>query len=209
MPLKFRSKRSAPKRAMVRRRRLARPVRSIGVRQPVHYFKRTAFYSTYVQGSTLSTNAYGLIGQLTQVPGYTEFTALYDQYRIMAMKIRLSPRANSAEAGTNQGLIKMWTAIDYDDNTPITAISDMLQRPNVKQTKSSQEHVRYFKPRINVPTPGIVNTIPGQSSTRGWLDCDNPSIPHYGLKVLVDQLPSGAQSWDVSVTYYLAFKNVV
>lgn len=203
-------RKSAPRRKLIRRKRLARVPRSrLAIRQPIHYFKRTAFYSSYVQGSTLSTNAYGLIGQLTQVPGYTDFTALFDQYRIMAMKIRLSPRANSAEVGTNQGLIKMWSAVDYDDNTPITNISDMLQRPYVKQTKSSQEHVRYFKPRVNVPTPGIVNVIPGQSSTRQWLDCDNPSIPHYGLKVLVDQLPSGAQSWDVSVTYYLAFKNVV
>lgn len=206
MTLALRKKRSAPKRAIVRRRRLMRPNRPIGLRQPVHYFKRTAFYNGYITGSTLSDVGGALIGQLNQVPGYTEFTNLYDLYRIVAMKIRLSPRANSAEVGTNQGIVKVFSCIDYDGGTAPSVVADILQFQNLKVTKSTQDHVRYWKPKFNADTAAIVGT--GNLNTTGWLDCDNATVAHHGMKFVIQQLPAGNQTWDIYVTYYLAFKNV-
>lgn len=204
-----RSRKNAPRRALIRRRRLIRNptvLRSVVAKQPVHYFKRTAFYSGYLSGSTTADVGQALIGQLNQVPGYTEFTALFDQFKILAMKIRLSPRANSSEVGTNQGIVKLFSAIDYDGGTAPTVIADLLQYESLKTTKSTQDHVRYFKPRFNSPTITAGSNRPG----RGWLDCDTAAaVAHHGLKLVLQQLPAGAQSFDIYVTYYLAFKNVV
>lgn len=207
-----------PRRTMVRvRPPMRRRGRRAGVRklymgrnrarQPIHYFKRTAYYNGYISGSTTSDTGGALIGQLNQVPGYTEFTSLFDQYKIMAMKIRLSPRADSAEIGTNQGLIKVFTAIDYDGGTAPTNIAGILQNESLKVSKANRDHVRYFRPRYNVNTTAVAGT--GYKSTRGWLDCDNASVAHHGLQFVIQQLPAGVQSWDIVVTYYLAFKNVV
>lgn len=205
-----RGRRNAPRRAMIRRRRMARRPRigrMLSVRQPVHYFKRTAYYSGFLNGSTTADVNTSYIAQLSQVPGYTEFTSLFDCYKIKAIKWRFSPRANSAEVGTNLGLVKMFSAIDYDDNTPVN-LTDLLQYESLKTTSTDKDHVRYVKPRIakqvfqSAPNPAY-------APTTGWLDCDYPTVPHYGLKLVLQQLPAGTQSFDIQVTYYLAFKNVV
>lgn len=202
-------RRNAPKRRLIRRRRLARPRPMMRRRNPnpIHYFKRTAFYSGYLSGSTTADVGGALIGQLSQVPGYTEFTSLFDQYKIMGLRFRLSPRANSAEVGTNQGIVKVFTAIDYDGGTAPTVIADILQNESLKISKSTRDVVRYFKPRFNATTSALVGT--GNMNTRGWLDCSNATVAHNSLQFVIQQLPAGVQSWDVYVTYYLAFKNVV
>lgn len=200
---------------VVRRRRLnmvSRPVRrglamTKVIGSKIHYFKRTAFYSGYISGSTTADVGGALIGQLNQVPGYTEFTSLFDQYKIVALKMRLSPRANSAEIGTNQGLVKVFTALDYDGGTAPSVIADVLQNETLKITKSNKDHVRYFKPKFNASTTAVTGT--GQQPTTGWLDCSNVTVAHHGLQYVIQQLPAGVQSWDIYVTYYLAFKNVV
>lgn len=197
-------KKSAPKRNLIRRKRL---VRRKPARQAVHNFKRTAYYNGLIAGSTLSDVAGGFMAQLNQVPNYTEFTNLYDMYRINGVRWRISPRANSAEVGTNQGLVKLFTAVDYDDIvTP--SLTDILQYQSLKVTRTDRDHVRYVKPTISQAVyQTAVGT--GYGSTRGWIDCANPTVAHYGLKYLLQQLPAGNQQFDVQVTYYLSFKNVV
>lgn len=209
-------RRRAPRRALIRRRRMARPRRMlrgrrVGGPNPIHYFKRTAYYSGFIAGSTLVDVGGRLIGQLSQVPNFGEFTALFDQYKIMGIKWRFSPRANSAEAGTNQGLVKFMTAIDYDGapaGASAPVMTDLLQYESLKVTSSNREHVRYVKPRI---ASTVYNTAltSGYSARTAWLDCENNAVPHYGLSYVLQQLPAGAQSYDIQVTYYLAFKNVV
>lgn len=199
-------KRTAPRRRLVRRRRMARRPMRTG-RQPVHNFKRTAYYNGLIAGSTLSDVSGGLIGQLNQVPNYTEFTALYDMYKINGIRWRFSPRANSAEAGTNQGLIKLFTGIDYDDITT-PSLTDILQYESLRVTQSNKDHVRFVRPRV---AKAVYQTSvgTGYSAGRGWIDCANPTVAHYGLKWVLQQLPAGNQSYDLQVTYYLSFKNVV
>lgn len=200
-----------PAAALIRRRRMARPMRSLVVNKlagrRVHYFKRTAYYSGFISGSTLVDTYGALQFALSQVPNNGEFTALFDQYKINGVRVRLSPRANSAEIGTNQGLIKMFTAIDYNDITAPTAINDLLQYENCKATSSNREHVRYLKPKVEKAVYQSA-LVTGYGAGTAWIDTANPSVPHYGLKFALQQLPAGNQSYDVQVTYYLAFKQV-
>lgn len=204
-----RAPRRAPRRALIRRRRMAR---SRIMRGPsVHYFKRTAYYSGFINGSTLVDVGGRLIAQLSQVPNFGEFVALFDQYKIMGVKWRFSPRANSAEVGTNQGLVKFMTAIDTDGapaGAPAPVMTDLLQYESLKVTSSNREHVRYVKPRI---ASTVFNTAltSGYAPRTAWIDCENNTVPHYGLSYVLQQLPAGNQSYDIQVTYYLAFKNVV
>lgn len=195
-------------RKVVRRRRVG-AVRRRGMMggRGVYRFKRTAFYSGYLSGSTIQDVSGALIGQLSQVPGNSEFISLYDQYKITGIKWKFMPRANSAEAGTNQGLIKLFTAIDRNDLNPPT-ITDILQYSSMKMTPSNRTHSRYIKPTI-VQFANQTALGSGYVSTRGgWISTDNPTVAHYGLKFLLQQLPAGNQSYDLVVEYYLAFRNV-
>lgn len=174
----------------------------------IHYFKRTAYYSGFISGSTLLDTYGSLIFQLQNVPNAGEFTSLFDQYMIKGVKVVFMPRANSAEIGTNQGLVKFFTAIDRDDNTAPTSIAQLLQYENMKCTASNRDHSRYFAPRVAKTVYNTALTSGFGQAGPTWLDCDNAAVPHYGIKYALQQLPAGNQSYDIKVTYYLAFKNV-
>lgn len=199
---------------VVRRRRLnaiRRPGRSLVINKmigkKIHYFKRTAYFSGFLAGSSTLDVFSSIQFTLGQVPNVSEFTNLFDCYRINGVKVKLMPRANSSEIGTNQGMIKLFSAIDYDDATVPTAITELMQYENLKTTASNRDHSRYFKPKI-AKTVFQTALASGYSQGTGWLDCDNTSVPHYGLKLALQQLPAGAQSFDCQITYYLAFKQV-
>lgn len=174
----------------------------------IHHFKRTAYYSGFLAGSTVMDVVGAMQFQLNALPNYTEFTNLFDCYRINAIKVTLMPRANSAEAGTNQGLVKLFTVIDTDDATSPTNLQEVLQYENVKSSNSAYDHKRYLKPKI-ARSLYQAGGIAAYGESTGWIDCSNPGVPHYGLKYVLQQLPAGAQSWDCKIKYYLSFKNVV
>jgi len=212
MPLR---RKYAPKRKMIRRKRWARkPMRMVrSLRQPIHYFKRTQYYSGLWTNSTASDvfNNFSFI--LAAVPGYTEFTNLYDQYRINAAKITIIPRGNQSDIGvastTVAQSVGVFSVVDYDDTSLLTSLNQALQYQNCKMTRTHQQHSRFIKPRVELNA--LVSTLPGNGnavSTRGWIDCDFPNTPHQGIKYVFQQSPNSVQTFDVKVDYYLAFKNV-
>lgn len=212
MPIRARM----PRKKLIRRKRLARPMirrpmRSL--RQPVHYFKRTQYYSGLWTNSTTSDVFNNISFILASVPGYTEFTSLYDQYRINGVKITLIPRGNQSDIGaastTAAQSVGIFSVVDYDDTSLLTSLNQALQYQNCKMTRTHQQHSRYLKPRVEVnalssTAPGNANVMP----VRGWVDCDFPNTPHQGVKYVFQQSPNSVQTFDVKVDYYLAFKNV-
>lgn len=194
-------RKSAPKRALIRRKRMAR-------RPPgVYRFIRSQYYLGAVVGSTLTDTFGGIYFRLIDVPGSSEFTSLFDQYRIDKVRVRFMPRANSAEVGTNQGMVKLFTAIDYDDISPAASIQDLLQYQNCRFQPTTRMSSRTLKPKHAVEVyQSAVST--GYGMRTGWLDVANPSVQHYGIKWALQQLPAGAQTFDLHIQYHLSFKNV-
>lgn len=212
MPI--RRKRLLPKTATIRRTRymLRRSRMPRKVRQPIQYFKR----STYLAGWTANQLAVDTFGNyyasLNQVPTVSDFTGLYDQFRINAVKFTLIPRGNSSDitpTGTSAAQsVGVFSVIDYDDDTNLTSISQAMQYQNCKMTRSHQVHSRYFKPRIE----STVTTNTGTAAalnTRGWLDvAAGADVKHFGIKFILQQAPNAVQTFDLKVDYYLAFKCV-
>lgn len=197
---------------VVRRRRYAAPRRSLAIRKvlsnKIHQFTRSQYYSGAVSGSTSFDTFGGIYFRLQDMPNVSEFTNLFDMYRIDKVTIKFMPRANSAEAGTNQGLVKLFTVIDKDDITTPTSIAELLQYETCKVTPMSRVVTRTFKPLFarEAFQGGVTSAYtPGS----GWIDCSNPLVQHYGIKWGMQQLPAGAQTCDLHIKYHLSFKNVV
>ena len=55
-------------------------------RQPVHYFKRNTYAINAVTSSATTDTFQSVSFQLADVPNFTEFTSLYDQYQIQSIK---------------------------------------------------------------------------------------------------------------------------
>lgn len=174
--------------------------------QGTHHFKRTVYYNGAINGSNVIDQFGALQFNLSALPAYTEFTNLFDMYRINKVKVTFMPRANNADISATAGQVKFFSVLDYDDASALGNIGELMQYENLKTTRCTSDHSRTLAPRF--ASEVYQNSVTtGYSSRRGWLDCDNPSIQHFGLKWGWQQLPTGAQSMDLKVEYYLSFRN--
>lgn len=206
-----------------------RPVRSV---RPVRRFKRRGIH-TFRRYSTVEDTKQVAAGYtelndskifyLYDVGNYTEFTPLFDQYRIMGVtvSVQLITNPDSTNA-TNPNTVvtnnlnvypKFWYINDADDSSPET-LAQMRQR----------DKVRHFVLRPNKEfkifvRPSILNQLYRTSLTTGyspkwrqWIDCGNTDVPHYCLKYIIDTNGVNyvaAPSYQVRLTYryHLQFKD--
>lgn len=184
------------------------------IKQPVQFFKRTVYLPNLYVSSSLSDVFFAQVFRLTDVPNVTEFTSLYDQYQIKGVRVKLMPKFDTATQ-TGTGTIptaqhvmnRVFSALDYDDNTAVTAVSDLTQYQNMRQTKGTRDHVRYFKPRCLSEAYGGLGTTHYMPKANQWIDTSNPGTPHYAIKWGITQCALNL-SYDMQIDYYLAFKNV-
>lgn len=159
---------------------------------------------------------------LNQLPGYSEFTNLYDQYKITKIVVKLIPMMNVNNVqpydGTSAGLSLLnpgliGSVLDFDDATNLANLTDYLQYQNWRSQPaiSSRTHVRVFKPTVkgldlNAGGSSVASSV-GRS---GWLDCAASAVPHYGVKVYMDPYyhVNAPQTWQLMTTMYVRFKNV-
>lgn len=181
-----------------------------GIKQPVQFFKRVLYSPNFI---TVTAGTDGLVQtpfRLDFVPNRTEFTALYDQYRIKAIKVTLMPRGNSSDLGTAATLgnvSRVFSVLDYDDSNNPTSISQLCEYQNLKVTHSTKNHTRYLVPKFNANIAGPLGTIARKPSV-GFLDVTDESVVHNGVKWAIQAPANGTVVYDLMTTYYLAFKNV-
>lgn len=176
--------------------------------------------------STANTFSYGAFSYyvaLQDLPNYTEFTNLYDQYKIVGVKFRIVPFSVSPATGgavtstAAQPSCMFHMVVDNDDASKPTAseagISELRQCPGYRSVNpylyQRKGITRYFKPRV--ATAAYNGAFAGyKSDTFGWCDCGNPGIQGYGLKGVVETISGGAANllwFKVEAKVYLVFRH--
>lgn len=182
--------------------------RKIGLRQPVHYFKRTLYTPTSLISSSTADVPFSFRFRLVDLPpaAVTDFTGLYDQYKIRAVKVSIIPRSNDYGSGITAA--RIFSVLDYDDSIIPGSLNEILQYQNVKMTTYGKVHSRYFKPSVNFQG-GILGTTNNMALPKKnvWIDIASTDVPHFGMKGVITPT-SGALAFDLKVEYYLAMKNV-
>lgn len=173
-------------------------------KDPVRLYKRTSdYFSLPISGATGALGAYAF--QLSNIPNSSEFTSLYDQYKINAVSVCFYPKQTQVTSLSTTDNIRanarILTAIDYNDDTPPTTLDELRQYDNCEVDVIVNKHERY------IPKPLFLNNS-GQN-VNSWLSTANPSTRHYGLKYGVEptQAVGASFTYNVEVTYYIAFKN--
>ena len=217
-----RSRRPARSRRPMRRKRPYRKAkipRTLLPANMVHSFTRSAMPTGYAFVNTVYTNPYlsaadgwvfygGTYWTLQDVRNYTEFTNLFDQYRILGVKMTLYPQSNTAEAGTQsdtslpRGIPTLTWAIDLDDSSTPTELQVLME--------DSRSHTRYFNKPVSIfLKPRAHNTIAGSAQAllpRGtWVDSNYDQVPYYGVKFGI-HVPSPNPS---TQTPWFAFKTQI
>lgn len=198
-----------PFRRLRRARRAVRPRIGRNIAQPVQYFKRTAYLTNWLTNDTIIDKFKNFTVQLSDVPGYNEFIQLYDQYKIAKVVVSLVPMFNTSEPlnASSSTVPPTWSILDYDGGFPATR-NAMLEYQNLRMVNGHKWHKRVFVPRMQAT---VYNGVTSAYVPRtGFIDCGSSGVPHYGATFMA--LPIGGVdgpfSYDLKVTYYLAFKNV-
>jgi len=171
---------------------MARYRRTVRV-QGSHTFSRSKLMDTIsINGVIKSEN---LEYTFTQMVGYEEFSALFENYRITKIKVtfQLINNPNHTLALNNAGVNtptnwfpKIWYTVDHDGGSDET-LSTMKERQGVK--------CRILKPdsTITVSFKPMCRTLSYKTSTtEGFapknirLDMADVTVPHYGLLYLID-----------------------
>lgn len=179
--------------------------------QKIYNFKRKVILPDMTAGDPATNPVFARYRfALADVPGSTDFTNMFDKFRIKYVKISFIPKSNvtvpSGTLGTRSIYDTLiYTAVDTDFVTVPSSIADILQRQNVKWSPNNVVHKRFFRPRYPV-TSVIVDA-------KQWMRTDStgPNNLWSGLQVAVEGESSrsdpGAVLYQVVATYYIQCKN--
>lgn len=196
------------RRRYTRRRIMRRPLTKRALK--VHHFKRT-FALDYIT-SAAGADVLGAFNfYLAQLPNYTEFTNLYDQYRINKILIKFVPNVNSADVAASATIAQFNTVLDFNDSTPLASLNNCFEYGNWRMTRGTQVHTRIFTPssldavaNTGGTTPSFVNP-----TWKQWIATSSANIPHFGLKYCAEPTASaGDIDWRPYVTMYFSCKSV-
>jgi len=154
------------------------------MKQPRYYpivtFSRTVT-SLYDINCTGIAPSLGVIAfALDQLPAYTEFSNLFQSYRLMRVKLTWRPEyteLTDAALVSNAVNVTFNTAIDQTLGTSPATVDDVLQYQNCMSTGITKTHTRTFKPAI------IMNN--GMVCTDCFLSVSNPNELHYGIQYAI------------------------
>lgn len=158
----------------------------ISSRQKVYTFQRSINGGILTATNLPTLGAYSFT--LGTLPSYTDFTSLFDQYRIIQVQIKFTPllAANGfGPATTSTTLPTLYTAIDYDDSTTPAAVDDLRQYDTLEVSPYNVYTQRTFQPRAALALYSGVFTSFGQTSPGQWIDAGSPNVQYYGLKYAI------------------------
>jgi len=152
---------------------------------------------------------------LSAIPNYTQFSTLFDQFRIIRVELRLIPRINftptnslSSQVGSTGTVL--WS-IDYDNSSSLSGNDDTLR------SQMAYEQTAHKELRVSVAPcrkfSSIDNAGSSQSSsgiTREWCDMAYPTIPWFGVRTMIS--PTVATNdiyFDTRVRYYFQCRNTI
>lgn len=137
---------------------------------------------------------------LNQLLNVTELTNIFDQYRILGVKVFISWNHNTSAASQASGLCGLQWYPDFDDSTPPTS-DEVRERMGVISRRWSADKVTQV---MSVRPRPIFTSGTAMVPYGTWFDCQtNPNTIHYGLKGLLTNVTLPARtSGDPAVTSF-------
>lgn len=130
------------------------------------------------------------------VSNAAEFQALFDYYKINAVKMQMFYTHNTSTVTQNTTALPMFLICnDFDDIGETMTLNSMNERVGVRTVQFENSGIRginhYIKPKptsvvvqTNVDTGALSTANAGVEFGTTWLDCAQSNIVHNGIKVL-------------------------
>lgn len=176
-----------------------------------HSVRRMLYFTALTSSSSFSDGLVFL--QLQDLPDYTEFTALYDQYRVDKLVVHFYPSQtiidlsdSRADPGT------LLTAVDFDGGATGLTLNQFLSY------ESAQVHPHCVPRKITIKPRAELAVIDGSSATVAaalpnsgniWYDCSNTAVRFHGVRVATtaESAPNGYHiTYKIYVEAFVTFK---
>lgn len=159
--------------------------------------------------------------EIADIPQFSTYSALFDQYRLTGVKVTLLPTTNTDDR-TNPGGSFIWS-IDLDGDTTINTFDDILQCLNshISPWSTTGGMTLYKKMFVRPRTRDalvrdICNNVPVLSTVLGeskqWIDLgDRGTTEHFGLNLgwyFGNTQLAYEQELNMITTYYIQFRKV-
>jgi len=126
---------------------------------------------------------------LSQVAGYADFTALFDEYRINWVKLTFTPpvtrAASTVGAGTNVNpSYPFYTVLDYNEVNAPANLTELGQYSScVTHDMNGKPFSVFIRPHIlGMVYQSAIATSYVSLPPRQWIANNYSAVPHYGLK---------------------------
>lgn len=142
---------------------------------------------------------------LSDLPGYTEFTGLFDQYRIKEVELKIVPEYTDYTPNSNVGgSAFIYTSVDFDNATTPT-LASIAESETCTLHKSNQPITIKIQPRTDFTLSGQTNAAMAPAGQ--WIDCASPAVTHYGVKAFIPQGTTNTGTWHCVCRYTCEFRN--
>jgi hypothetical protein len=179
------------------------------------YPKREKVYSFFrmytgspVTSSTTTETDFSIVTSFNQLPDFTEFTALFDAYRIRLIRYIFTPRPLEVQTGTtprNDGMFIC--APDHDDGNP-TSFTQLQEYPGAQVVTPGQYFERVVSPSPNIAAYSGVFTSFARAPNSTWIDAGSPGVIYYGLKYAITTTTIAQAYWDIQIQVLFECTNV-
>lgn len=202
-----RSLRVRPKRRTQIKKKVMKYSKSIvKVLTPHHH--RRSFFGAQIVGQSIFTPYLGsTYWQINQLPNYTEFSALYDQYMITYVKMYVHLKVDpSSQTGTSSTWPKLYWVPDHDDSATPGTLDELRQRSKCRWQvlNPNRPIVIKCKPSLLIQDYRTSVTTGYTPAFNKWVDFSQVDVPHYGIKFGIDDLSN--TNYKVDFEYRMWFK---
>lgn len=189
----YRRRKFAVRRRRYGRRRFRKTVNKIHTF--VRWCDKDTTYGIYGPNTITETGATQHLTyqfKLDNVAGVSDFTNLYDGYKINKVQLFLEPQYDQAQGVGSAGPIskKIRVVHDYNDATPLSDEDEYLQYGNCKSYFPwSRYGIRItLYPKINNIVENVLggaNAFTSMNSNRQFINIASDELPHFGVKMMI------------------------
>jgi len=157
-------------------------------------------FSSFLVSSTLGPVYASTPFTLNAFAQYTEFTALFDQYRIDRIEIWLEPIG----APSTSSFPCLTTCVDFDDATTPTSFASVEAHQNSLVANGAAGQYHSWQPRVALGA--YAGTFTSFANISGpWIDSASPGVQHYGFKAATTASPT-VTSYTLNIRALVSFR---
>lgn len=143
------------------------------------------FSASFMTTSTGAATLYSRVFALSDFAGHTQYTALFERYRITQLEVWLNPSVATSTSGSPEGGTYI-SGLDLDDASLPTGYAQMQRCQGAVETSIMCGHYHKWKPALAMLAYPLTTFASTEASSL-WVDTDSPTTQYYALKASASQ----------------------